>query len=158
MSISAIANVADIFAAAGVIASLLFLAVQVRQNTKAVRNQHWQAVVDRLSENTTRTLDGRVAIVVNKGMANFNDLSEPEKLIFAAWAYEFVVANNRNIAFARQGLLETEVAAMGGRNLEWFFNRPETAQWWRSDDRRPIPAHFEAIIDEALSKAGAAAA
>ena len=40
MNVSNIADLADILTAAGFIASLLFVAFQIRQNTKTVRNQY----------------------------------------------------------------------------------------------------------------------
>ncbi len=46
-----IANLADLIAALGVIGSLVFLAIQVRENTKTVRNTHWENHLNRLANN-----------------------------------------------------------------------------------------------------------
>ena len=54
MNISEIAAIADVLAAIGVIASLLFVALQVRHNTKATRNQYWLSSLDRIADNFSR--------------------------------------------------------------------------------------------------------
>ena len=151
MNISEIAAIADVLAAIGVIASLLFVAFQVRLNTKATRNQHWLSAFDRIADSFSRPLDEQVASTVSKGKKNFNELSVPEKETFGAWALEYIVGVNRNVAFGRQGLLDPEVSAMASRHLTWFFKYPGTRQWWRDAERHPIPAHFETNIDAALS-------
>ena len=153
MSPSTVAAFADVLAALGVIASLLFLAFQVRQNTQAMRNQHWQAVVDRVMDNAARPVEQGAAATIAGGKADYRALDAAGQEAFSAWAFEFIVANDRNISFGKQGLLEPDVAAMGERNLAWFFNFPGARQWWRSKDRRPVPASFEVIIDEALARA-----
>ena len=132
---------------------MLFVAFQVRLNTNAVRNQQWLSTIDRVAENFSRPLDERVATTLDKGKKNFNGLSDPEKETFNAWALEFIIATNRNIAFGRQGLLDPEIAAMPARNLKWFFNHPGAGQWWRYADRHPVPSHFAAVIDKAWSEA-----
>ena len=130
----------------------MFLAFQVRQNTKAMRNQHWQAVVDRIMDNAARPVERDAAAAIAGGKADYQALDAAGKEAFGGWAFEFIVANDRNISFGEQGLLEPDVAAMGERNLAWFFSHPGTRQWWRSPDRRPVPASFEAIIDDALAR------
>lgn len=50
MNLAEISTVADVVAAVGMIASILYLAVQVRQNTKSSRSATMQALTARLSE------------------------------------------------------------------------------------------------------------
>ena len=157
MNVSDIADFADILAAIGVIASLLFVAFQVRRNTKAIRNQHFEATLDHLASQFSRSLDERVATIIDKGRKNFNDLSDPEKLTFGAWANEYIMGASRLTSFEQQGLLDPEIAAMAKRRLNWFFKSPGMSQWWGDADRHPVPVHFEAAIDEVLSQSRPAA-
>ena len=113
MNVSDIADFADILAAIGVIASLLFVAFQVRRNTKAIRNQHFEATLDHLASQFSRSLDERVATIIDKGRKNFNDLSDPEKLTFGAWANEYIMGASRLTSFGQQGLLDPAVSALG---------------------------------------------
>ena len=158
MNASIIADYADIAAAIGVIASLLFVAFQVRQNTKAMHNQAYASIVERFAENVARLSDERMAITLDKGKRNFNDLSDPEKLTFGAWAQEYISVFNRNLGLSGQGLLGPQIEEMAQRQLKWFFKYPGMGQWWRNADRHPVPAHFEAIIDAALAEARPVAA
>ena len=154
MNASIIADYADIAAAIGVIASLLFVAFQVRQNTKAMHNQAYASIVERFVENVSRLSGERMAVTLDKGKRNFNDLSDPEKLTFGAWAQEYISVFNRNLSLSGQDLLAPQFEAMAQRQLKWFFKYPGMGQWWRDADRHPLPAHFEAIIDAALVEMG----
>jgi len=155
MQFTDIAALADLLAAAGVIATLLFVAFQIRQNTNVIRNQAWLAIIERVAENATRPLDERVAATIDKGRVDFDGLSGAEKLIFGAWAWEFLVGVNRHIAFAEQGNLDPRYAAMVPRFLKWFFKYPGTGQWWINPDRQPFPSHYEATIAKAFSESPA---
>lgn len=149
MSLASIAAVADLLAALGVIASLLFLSWQIRQNTRALGNQNWLAIVERIAEQSTRTLNRDVAETVSRGSADYEKLEEPERIVFDAWAYEFMICVNRHIGFEEQGL-RPEIAAMTERYLNWFFAQPGNRAWWRYPDRRPFPEHYERVIDRYL--------
>ncbi len=155
MSLPTIAAAADLLAAMGVIASLLFLAWQIRQNTHALKNQNWLAIVERIAEQSTRPLDRNVADTVARGSADHASLDEADKVVFDAWAYEFIICVNRHIGFEQQGI-RPEFAAMTERYLSWFFASPGNRAWWRGPDRRPFPAHYEAVIDRHLKRVEAA--
>ena len=142
MNSSDIAAFADVLAAAGVIASLLFLAFQIRAHTKTVRNQHYESMLDRLTNNFARPLDEWVATTLERGKQNFEDLSAPERLTFDAWANEYVVCVTNIATLGSQGIFNPGVAAMVDRRLEWFFKYPGVRQWWRGSDRHPPPCPF----------------
>lgn len=146
MSLASVAAVADLLAALGVIASLLFLASQIRQNTRALANQNWLAIVERIAEQTTRTLDRAVAETVSRGRESYESLDAADKIVFDAWAYEFIICVNRHIGFNEQGM-KPEIEAMTERYLSWFFASQGNRAWWTADDRRPFPAHYERVID-----------
>ena len=120
MNISFIADFADVLAALGVIASLLFVAFQVRQNTSTVRNQHYESILGRLADGFSRPLDGQVAETLDKGRRNFEDLTAPEKLIFDAWANEYVMSIFNVATLSRQGLVDPGIAAMVDRRIKAY--------------------------------------
>ena len=82
MNLSNIADIADLLAAAGVIATLIFLAMQIRQNTKAVQNTRWESYLDRLANNFARPMNEQVATVIVKGNRSFAALNDTEKQIY----------------------------------------------------------------------------
>ena len=92
MNLSAAADLADLLAALGIIATVIFLALQIRQNTKALENTRWESYLDRLANSFARPMDERVATVILKGNRSFNALSDAEKLVYSAWADEYILS------------------------------------------------------------------
>ena len=55
MNWDAISTIAEVIAAVGVIASLLFVAYELRRNTGEVRRTNWESTVDRFNTLWSRT-------------------------------------------------------------------------------------------------------
>ena len=144
-----IAGYADLIAAAGVIGSLIILAYQIHQNTRAMKVQNWLSIVERIAEHSARALDAGVADTVHKGLQSYARLSEKDKLVFSAWAYEFIICVNRHIGFEDKGI-RPEIAAMTERYLKWFFAHEGAVEWWTDAGRKPFPSHYETVIDANL--------
>lgn len=150
MDISMFGNFAEILAAIGVIGSLIFLAVQVRKNTQTLRSQILEMHFDRVAMNYSRPLDSAVANVVDKGKKSFRDLSSTEKIIFNAWASEYLLNTNHLVTFNKERLIEPWAAIMIERRCDWFFKNPGVRQWWQDDDRHPIPEVYEVVYNERI--------
>lgn len=83
MNWDAIAAIAELLGAAGVIASLLYLAVQVRQNTRQTRLAAQQATVQELGIALRAQAQNRDwAELLSKGMNNLENLDKVERLQF----------------------------------------------------------------------------
>ena len=154
MSISEIAAIADVLAALGVIGSLLFVAFEVRQNTRTVRNQHWESHMIRLANTFGRQLDNHVATVIEKGRSNYDDLTGPEKVVFNAWASDYVANVSGSVGFYRQHILGPDTAVLAERRLEWLFKDSGAIQWWHDPLRHPVPPNYERFINGVLSNLG----
>jgi hypothetical protein len=153
VNVSDVAALADVLAALGVIGSLLFLAFHVRQNTRTVRNQHWESHLDRLSSCFARPLDIQVASVISKGQTNYGDLSGPEKLVFNGWASEYLANVFGSMGFYREGIFDSERAVVGEQRLKWFFGNAGTIQWRHDPTRHPVPKKFEEFVEKHLPQA-----
>lgn len=154
MNLSNLADLADLLAALGVVASLVFVATQVRQNTKTVANTHWESYVDRLASNFARNLDERVADIVFRGRSSFAALSDTEKLTYSAWADEYILSASILFIYQEQSVLHTTVTNTADRRLAWFFAFPGNVEWWHHERRHPVPALVEQRIDHWLSRQG----
>ena len=147
MSISVIANLADLLAALGIIATVIFLALQIRQNTKALENTRWESYLDRLANSFARPMDERVAMVIVKGNRSFSALSDTEKLVYSAWADEYIVSAALLLTYQDQAVLGSMTTNTADRRLAWFFGVPGNLEWWRHDRRHPVPQHVETRIN-----------
>lgn len=147
MNISAAADLADLLAAIGIIATVIFLALEIRQNTKAVENTRWESYLDRLASSFARPMDERIAAIILKGSQSFNALGDTEKLIYSAWADEYILSAALLFTYQDQAVLGSMTTSTANRRLAWFFGLPGNLEWWRHNRRHPVPQHVEARIN-----------
>lgn len=152
MSWSAIGAIADLVAALGVIGSLIYVAIQVRQNTKSVNRASAQAMLMSRAE-TNRFLAGDPAL---------SDLfwrggETPEALSEEEWRRYFWICSAAlrpvEMAFLdhkddhmRASLWEAQDNA-----LKFWFSKPGYGRWLDEYGHTLHPdfkAHLDAIVEE----------
>lgn len=82
MSLTVLADFADLLAALGVIASLLFLAMELRRSNRDTRQANWRALLDSYREFKALTNDLAFAEFVLKARADYQSLTAAERLSF----------------------------------------------------------------------------
>ena len=148
MTLSTLGSIADLLAACGVIASLVFVAFEIRKSSEQARMSNWNAVLSGLREHKRRTDDPHVADLVVRGRADFDALTEAEKLAFGYWmeemvqGYDGLIVHQKAIAV---GAGAARKAAVGAFALQ--FSYPGSLAWYHWSgvkDRWPVPL-IEAI-------------
>ncbi len=81
MTLAQITVLAELLAAVGVIASLMFVAFEIRKNKAQMRPANWGNVADRFNAVYAQTDDIELAKLVVKGRQSYHDLSEAEKFL-----------------------------------------------------------------------------
>lgn len=151
MNWDAIGAVAELVGATGVILSLVYLSVQIRQNTRSVR----RASARQTSEKNAVAL---------RGLADYSDLFSGEfmgldrlthldpsqrtrlDMIFGMW----MQAIEQTFADVREGTLESEYAAPYRDYVRQLFSCPGGLQWW-SERRAWFTASFQREIDKLIA-------
>lgn len=152
MDFTLIADFADVLAAVGIIASLAFVAFQVRQNTNELRNAHWESVVQRVNMFHSRAFDKETAIILDKGKKSYRQLEDPERLAFEGWMHEFVLGYGTAQTLIGQGILKPEFGRVADQRARWLFRHAGAKEWWRSEDRVPFAPNTAARIDELMKE------
>ncbi len=68
MDMQSLANFGEVVGAIVVVLSLIYLAVQVRQNTQAQRTENYSRALDRLAAiQSMLGQDGEISLIVSKG-------------------------------------------------------------------------------------------
>ena len=80
MTIEDLGNLGDLIAAIATVATLIYLAQQIRKNSKSVEGASTQALLD--LEITTFALKAQYANVYRRGCANILDLDDDERVVF----------------------------------------------------------------------------
>jgi len=154
MTLSTLANIADLLAALGIIASVIFVAFEVRKSSEQARMSNWNAVLSSLREHKRRTDDPYVADLVVRGRKDFEALTEAEKLTFGYWmeellqCYDGLIVHENAIAV---GVGESRRAAVGAFALH--FSYPGCLAWYRwSGIEHRWPRKLIEAIEEGIAK------
>ena len=157
MNWDAVGAVADAVGAAGVIASLLYLAVQVRGSTRA------SAVESKLQ--STRMLHHFVDSLIGtpelndlflRGLADLDSLSESDYYRFSNMslkAFWFLSAGHFQF---RMGTLSADDWHELRAVLHYWIRRPGCQSWWAKLGRDSFGAEFRKFIDDEIAAQAAA--
>ncbi|MGR8949567.1 MAG: hypothetical protein ACU84Q_16100 [Gammaproteobacteria bacterium] len=151
MNWDAIGAIGEVVGAAGVIATLLYLATQIRQNTIATRNQTTQNLVDAHADaNTQISSDPELADILQRGCYDRDSLTDTERLRFNTFyvsayshfdhAYHQYLADQLDEKFWRK--MEREIPIYVG-------GLPGVRAWWEQDKSR-LTHEFVAYVEKRL--------
>lgn len=142
-------NWVELIGVVGVVASLVFVGLEVRQNTAAVRGATYQAFADSSLQqvlwfaDNERLLGFWVRIRDDGALAE--DFTEEENLLIGA-NYVMTIRRIENIYVqVREGLVEAE-AALRFRPSANYFDTPYFRQFW-TDWKPQLEAEFVAYFE-----------
>jgi hypothetical protein len=160
MNWDAIGAIAELLGAIGVIASLVYLATQIRhsrdqmsQNTRAMRAGAYQQFQAQLNEQLTKPFESpEHAEVIRSGLADFAGLDEMNAIRFGMWM--FGVANSHDNAYYqyRVGMLDEERWRKHYAAVKLFYAAPGAAQWWAAQPKAVLSPEFVALVEEILGE------
>lgn len=155
MTLSVLADIADLLAALGVISSLIFVAFEIRKSSEQARLSNWNSVLSGLREHKRRTDDPHVADLVVRGRADFDGLSDADKLAFGYWMEELIqgfdglIVHEGSLAVNRE---ESRRAAVGAFAAHFAF--PGVREWYQwSGIAHRWPRKLIDAIEEGIGKA-----
>jgi len=130
MNLNDLANIGQVIGAVAVVISLIYVALQIRQNTNAVRAATAQAVHEHFANwYNSFARDASLAKIAIDGLRDYGSLSETDKARFVAMFMAFLSYSQNAFLKWRQGLLDPSlwlgweqvimnlVCAPGGKGL-----------------------------------------
>ena len=159
MNWDAIGAIAELLGAVGVIASLVYLATQIRQsreqmsqNTRVMRASAYQHFFGNLNETILKLADSpEWESAVRLGLADFACLGEEDAFRFNLWMAGVVHAFENAHYQYRVGMLDEERWQKHYADVRAFFERPGVVQWWRTTPPHLSP-EFVALVEEILGE------
>jgi hypothetical protein len=148
MDLAVISTIAQAVSAVGVIISLVYLAIQVRQNTSAVRHStHHALTVTRLDYIALVAQDAELSRILRLGSQDLANLSEEERYRFNLIMYYLFSAGENFYYQNRHGALDAEQWDRWRYALRYYFTQPGVRAWFATS---PIP--FAASFAEFLTR------
>jgi hypothetical protein len=155
MSLEDLGNIGEFVAALGVIISLIYLAVQIRQNTSTIRAASFQDVV----ENSATFLkevyrDADLTRIWVSGSDDLKSLAgvDRQRFHFLIITYFRQIENTYNQT--RKGLLKDDEWEGIRESVFEGISRPGMREWWASNSFRFNP-DFRQFVEEELRRRAA---
>ena len=152
MPLDQIANIAEISAAALIIVSLIYVGIQIRQNTRAVRGSTLQMNTDFWGTLCLRLAEPEMAQAYAAGMAGQPDIrpAHYSQFFFICRAM-FLGFENQYYQF-RQGILDREIYLAYERSMQTqLLLFPGFRVWWQQSHAVFSPA-FVARVDSMIER------
>lgn len=131
MTIQDLGSIGELIGALGVIVSLVYLGVQIRQNTRSVRSASFQeAIRDVLSITDALATDRELARVYWKGIADFESLAPDERRRFSAYLVGMFRRFENLVYQTRYGALDAESWLGVKTTAIVTLSRPGARAWW----------------------------
>ncbi len=131
MNWDAIGAVAEVLGATSVLATLIYLTIQVRHSSKTAKAQTFQSLIDSMAQQRNAMYNPQNIDLVNKAFRSYADLDSREKmLIDSLFGNEF---NSIETAFrhAQMGLIDQSVVDNWAWYLEYrLFPYRGAREWW----------------------------
>jgi hypothetical protein len=158
MTLEAIYYISQIVAVVGIFASLIFVGLQIRQNTKAIKATSHHAITDSFNAiNNLILSDPKVARIWRLAvMGTTEELDEEERI-----SVNFMLLANFRIFETlyyqyKNGTLDKKLFDAELKTLKWAVSQPGFSAWWPNN---PISLsdEFRAFIDGLIRDAQAEA-
>jgi hypothetical protein len=133
-----------------VVVSLVYLAYQVRQNTRSLRSENYARVLDRMSTLQSRvSVDAEMNRIFTVGAEEPNRLSRMERTRFSWALYEML--GNAEFMFHQhaENMLSPVVWQRWEATLCWWMSHPGMRAWWLAKPS-PFSADFQEFVDEII--------
>jgi hypothetical protein len=155
VSIQDLGSIGEFVAALATIMTLVYLALQIRQNTSVARSASTQEVLNshRHLIRELLTLNPEVEVVFVRGMHSFASLDHGEQRRFHYVMSEFMLHAQNAHQLQQKGVLDEGDADVWIGFALQILRMPGAAEWWDTSRRVMDPA-FSAEIDDRLQEPG----
>jgi hypothetical protein len=152
MSLEDLGNIGEFVAAVAVVVSLIYLAVQIRQNTKTTRVQIFQQLSLHSAEELQATgRNPHATRLFVAGLPGRDNLSEEEQGQFDFLIMGiFTFFENLHYQYL-SGMLEEELWQRYRRHIQWYLDRDGVRQWWSLTESTWMSDSFRRFVNEQLA-------
>ena len=154
MNWDALGAVAEALGAAGVVATLVYLSVQVRRNSKEIVESRTQRVFELMIETRSNLAEGKIASIQAKVDANTELTPEEEIRYRAHRAYNLNIWN-AYLIWSQAGTITPDLDAVMSNRIRRSLSGPTPAavknrKLWKQTPSGIYTHEFQAYVEEIL--------
>jgi hypothetical protein len=147
VTIQDLGSIGEFVAALATVATLIYLAVQIRQNTSSLRANAYQDTVRSSNDwGAFFVQHPETTAIFLRGIANPSSLDKAEAVEFTHLLEIYFRNYTVALKLARDGLIPVEPCNAYENGLRKWFSSPELRDWWK--DKNPgLSQLVESVID-----------
>jgi hypothetical protein len=146
MTLSDLGNLGEFISAVAVVVSLLYLAVQVRQNTRMMRVSTHQALNSEWNSlNVAYGSDPEVATLLDRGSQDYSQLNRVERFRYTLLMRAIFGSHNDMFLCFSEGLISQEEWAGQSRAIATALAWPGARTWWERNAENTSEAFRQEI-------------
>lgn len=144
--------IGQLVAAVGVIPSLIYLAIQIREQNKERRRAGINILTAQWSDLVRSAQDNAdFAALFLKGIHSFKSLNSVDKLRFSAFFTRFTRNCEGMFIYYRDGALEPALWGEIERTMSDYFAYAGAREWW-STRKHWLTDEFRAVVERIIEK------
>ena len=148
MNWEAIGAIGEVAGALGVIATLLYLAFQIQQNTRSIRGATLNAITAHKQFELRWSSD--IAAAWRKSLAEPENLTEDESWQIAEWMASSFVARQNEYFQYKQGLIDKETWEASEKIIAMALASNWGRKWWEEFGPNAFTEPFINVVNEVL--------
>ena len=151
MTLQDLGSIGSFLAAIATLITLIYLAIQIRQNSESVKSAAAQSVLESLNEAIqSAAATPQLSRVVALGQSDYDQLSEDERQQFLIWLFGWfrIIEQAHHNYFL--GHLEPRIWKGYAKHIESVMQAPAVRRWWKLR-KSVFSPEFQQFID-GLSK------
>ncbi|MEO1889155.1 MAG: hypothetical protein ABGX33_04485 [Cycloclasticus sp.] len=149
-----ITAVSEIIGAAGIIATLIYLSIQVRDNTKTERAASRLIITQDYRKTISHHLDINNASAYREGHWDYPNMPYEDNILFSTMLTDDALLFQGVLAQFESGQLEKETYET---YLTWFAcltSTPGGTAWWRDTGKIVFLAHMVSVVEKRFVESG----
>ncbi len=155
LDITTLAAWGEFIGGIAVVVSLIYLAAQIRANTKTVRASNYSDIAAASNEVNTSMLDKEVASLLVRGLDDFAALSAEDRWRFNSLMSLIVSPVHRAWDLHQRGLIDDTVKETQAHVWIALYENSGAKHWWETSQHW-WPAKFRGYVDGLIREAEAA--
>jgi hypothetical protein len=157
MDINTLAAYGEFLGGIAVVVSLVYLASQIRQNSKLLRSSTATVSGDTSSHmNSLIVQDPEVARIFWEGIADRDSLSEADRRRFDPMIQLQLSGMHQEYHFSQDGIIDPSIWEVRSNGMRFLFQQPGMKQWWSEWGGDNYDTRFRVFVDGLIREGEAA--
>jgi hypothetical protein len=145
MSIDELGSIGEFIGAIAVVVSILYLAYQIRQNTRMMQGSTVQAITETIqAENRWSSDLGPIWMKIVEGQ----ELTNLDKFQLGEWLIAAMSARQNEYYQYKRGLLDHEMWKASEGIIRLIMANSFANQWWKSFEKSVFHDDFAVLVDK----------